>query len=71
MEDVPRISGQELRERIQRFGITFTEAAQWFGVTRDGLAKMLSGRNPVNKPTRIILQLREQLQNAAEGKLLG
>ena len=65
------ISGEQLRARIKRLGLTYVEAAPRFGLTLDGLHKQMNGLRPVSRQTEIILELRELLQKAAEAELPG
>jgi plasmid maintenance system antidote protein VapI len=55
----PRISGDELRARIKRLGMTYTEAAERLGLTLDGLNKQMRGVNAVSRQTAIILRVIE------------
>jgi hypothetical protein len=55
----PRISGDELRARIKRLGMTYAEAAEGLGLTLDGLNKQMRGVNAVSRQTAIILDCLE------------
>jgi plasmid maintenance system antidote protein VapI len=61
----PTISGQTLRARIKRLGITYGEAARRLGLTRDGLNKQMNGANPVSRQTELLLGYLEQQQRAS------
>lgn len=58
----PRISGDELRARIRRIGITYTEAAERLGLTLDGLNKQMRGVNAVSRQTALLLGYVEREQ---------
>jgi len=58
----PTISGETLRARIKRLGITYSEAARRLGLTRDGLNKQMNGANPVSRQTELLLGYLEQQQ---------
>jgi hypothetical protein len=63
------ISGAELRRRLDALGPgNYVEAAQWLGLTRDGLEKVMTGKRTVSRQTQIILELRELIQNARDAK---
>ena len=61
----PTISGQTLRARIKRLGITYGEAARRLGLTRDGLNKQMNGANRVSRQTELLLGYLEQQQRAS------
>jgi hypothetical protein len=52
---MPTISGDELRKRIRRMGMTYTRAAERLGLSLDGLNKQMRGDRPVGRQTVIIL----------------
>jgi hypothetical protein len=54
------ISGEELRARIDRLGLTYVEAARRLGLTEDGLYKQMRGNRRVGRQTEIILGFLEQ-----------
>jgi hypothetical protein len=54
------ISGSELRSRIDKIGLTYTEAAKRLGLTLDGLQKQMRGARPVGRQTEIILDFLEK-----------
>jgi hypothetical protein len=60
------ISGDELRARIQRLGLTYTRAAERLGLTLDGLNKQMRGDNPVSRQTAIILTMLENLPRLSQ-----
>jgi hypothetical protein len=63
---VETISGEELRQRIEKLELgNVAEAADRFALTRDGLAKAMTGARRVGRQTVRILEL---LENAAEAK---
>jgi hypothetical protein len=49
--DPAAITGAQLHARIGKLGISRAEAARHLGLTRDGLAKQLSGVRPVSRQT--------------------
>jgi len=53
------ISGEELRRRVDRLGLTYVEAARRLGLTEDGLHKAMSGARRVGRQTEIILDCLE------------
>ena len=55
------ISGDELRRRIKRLGLTYARAAERLGLSLDGLNKQMRGDRPVGKQTAIILMMLEKL----------
>jgi hypothetical protein len=55
------ISGPKLRARIDKLGLTYTEAAKRLGLTMDGLHKQMRGDRPVSRQTEIILSMLESL----------
>jgi len=57
-----RISGAQLRARVERLGLTYTAAAPLFGLTLDGLRKQMGGVRPVSRQTEIILKHLEHEQ---------
>ena len=59
------ISGSALRARIKRLGVTYTEAADLLGLTRDGLNKQMNDTNPVGRQTVLLLDCLEKLRIAA------
>jgi hypothetical protein len=65
-----RISGDELRARIKRLGMTYTEAAGRLGLTLDGLNKQMRGVNAVSRQTAIILDCLEHHQQGSETRAL-
>jgi transcriptional regulator with XRE-family HTH domain len=53
--NVETISGEELRRRIDRLGLTYSEAARRLGLTVDGLQKQMRGVRRIGRQTEIIL----------------
>jgi transcriptional regulator with XRE-family HTH domain len=53
------ISGEELRARIKRLGMTYTLAAERLGLTLAGLNKQMRGERQVSRQTAIILHMIE------------
>ena len=49
------ISGQELRDRIKALGLTYAEAAQRLGLSRDGLNKQMRDVTAVSRQTALLL----------------
>jgi hypothetical protein len=56
------ISGNELRARIKRLGMTYAHAAEQLGLSLDGLNKQMRGDRPVSRQTAIILDQIEELR---------
>jgi plasmid maintenance system antidote protein VapI len=56
------VSGEELRERIRRLGMTYTFAAERLGLTLAGLNKQMRGERAVTRQTEIILDCLEHHQ---------
>jgi hypothetical protein len=56
------ISGEELRARIGRLGMTYTLAAERLGLTLAGLNKQMRGDRAVSRQTAIILDFLEREQ---------
>jgi hypothetical protein len=64
---VETISGDELRERVDKLGLgSVAQAADKLGLTRDGLAKAMNGQRRVGRQTQIIIGLLEAMQNAPD-----
>jgi len=49
------MSGEELRTRVRRLGLTYARAAELLGLSRDGLNKQMRGNCKVSRQTEIIL----------------
>jgi transcriptional regulator with XRE-family HTH domain len=49
------LSGDELRARIKRLGITYAEAAERLGLTLGGLNKQMRGEHKVSRQTALLL----------------
>jgi plasmid maintenance system antidote protein VapI len=58
------ISGDELRARIKRLGLTYTRAAERLGLTLAGLNKQMRGDRAVSRQTAIILGYLEAARKA-------
>jgi transcriptional regulator with XRE-family HTH domain len=56
------ISGEELRERVKRLGMTYARAAERLGLSLDGLNKQMRGDHRVSRQTAIILDCLEHHQ---------
>jgi transcriptional regulator with XRE-family HTH domain len=56
------ISGEELRNRLKRLGMTYARAAERLGLSLDGLNKQMRGDRPVSRQTEIILGYLEKEQ---------
>jgi hypothetical protein len=54
------ISGDDLRRRIRRLGITYARAADCLGLTLGGLNKQMNGDNPVSRQTTLLLEYVER-----------
>ena len=54
------MTGDELRARLDRWEMTRAEAAEKLGLSLSGLWDQMSGRNPVSRQTKIILEYRER-----------
>jgi hypothetical protein len=48
-------TAERLRARIRALGLSHAKAAAHLGLTRDGLAKQLSGARPVSRQTTLLL----------------
>jgi hypothetical protein len=63
------IPGSALRARIDKLGLTYTEAALRLGLTLDGLQKQMRGARKVSRQTEIILgYLEKELKGPAPEK---
>jgi hypothetical protein len=60
----PTISGETLRTRIRRLGLTYTEAAPRLGLSLAGLNKQMNGPGRVGRQTELVLTCLEQHQRA-------
>jgi transcriptional regulator with XRE-family HTH domain len=54
------VSGDELRHRVKALGLTYTQAAERLGLSRDGLNKQMRGDRRVGRQTLIILDFLER-----------
>jgi transcriptional regulator with XRE-family HTH domain len=59
------MTGTELRERIDRLGLTYIEAARLLGLSRAGLNHQMRGVHPVSRQTEIVLE-RLEADHAAQ-----
>jgi hypothetical protein len=50
------MTGTELRERIDRLGLAYIEAARLLGLSRAGLNHQMRGVHPVSRQTEIVLE---------------
>jgi hypothetical protein len=55
------MDGAELRERIDRLGLSYTEAAKRLGLSLAGLNHQMRGVHRVSQQTQIILMMLERL----------
>lgn len=56
MVNYPNVTGNQLRERIDRLGLHYTEAAALLGLTLGGLHHQMRGERAVTRQTEIILK---------------
>jgi hypothetical protein len=54
------ISGDKLRARVKRLGITYAQAAERLGLSLDGLNKQMRGDHKVSRQTEIVLDYLER-----------
>ena len=59
---IPTISGEALRTRIRRLGLTYTQAAPRLGLSLAGLNKQMNGPGRVSRQTELLLDCLEQHQ---------
>jgi hypothetical protein len=59
--------GSELRRRLKRLGLKYTEAAPSLGLSIDGLHHQMRGYRPVSRRTELLL---EQLELRRQTKLV-
>jgi hypothetical protein len=71
MAQTQTISGDELRARIKRLGLTYAQAADRLGLTLDGLNKQMRGTRRVSRQSAIILDLIEELRRLASARRQG
>jgi len=50
------MTGEELRTRIERLGLTYVEAAQRIGLSHAGLQHQMRGERPVGRQTEMLLE---------------
>jgi hypothetical protein len=62
------MSGEELRKRIDALGWSYVDAADQLGLSVPGLHKQMRSVTGVSRQTALLLQLREQMRNAAGAK---
>jgi hypothetical protein len=56
---IRRMTGNELRARIDKLGLTYSEAADRLGLSLAGLNHQMRGIRPVGRQTEIILEWEE------------
>jgi hypothetical protein len=56
------MTGNELRERIDKLGLTYGEAAELLGLSLAGLNHQMRGVRPVGRQTELLLKCVEQHQ---------
>jgi hypothetical protein len=54
------MTGEELRQRIEGLGVSFTDAAALLGLSRPGLYHQLRGENRVSRQTELLLAVLER-----------
>jgi hypothetical protein len=54
------MTGNDLRQHIDRLGLTYTEAAQRLGLSLSGLNHQMRGERPVSRQTEIVLEQLER-----------
>jgi hypothetical protein len=54
------MTGDELRARIQKLGVSYTRAAELLGLSRPGLYHQLRGETPVSRRTVLLLAVLER-----------
>jgi len=54
------MTGDELRERIRRLGLSYRAAAPLLGLSLSGLHHQLRGERPIGRQTEIILSYLER-----------
>jgi len=54
------MTGEELRERIQRLGLSYRAAAPRLGLSLSGLHHNMRGERPIGRQTEIILNMLER-----------
>ena len=59
------MTGEELRARIKALGFTYREAAEYLGLTLDGLNKQMRSVRPVGRQTELLLGYVEAASAAA------
>jgi plasmid maintenance system antidote protein VapI len=59
------MTGNDLRQHIDRLGLTYTEAAQRLGLSLSGLNHQMRGERPVSRQTEIVLEQLERGCTAA------
>ena len=60
--DCPIMDGRELRQRLITMGWTHQLAAEKLGLSQDGLRKQLYGARRVSTQTKLLVELREQIE---------
>jgi hypothetical protein len=59
------MTGNELRERIDRLGLPYVEAAPLLGLTISGLHHQMRGERPVTRQTELLL---DRLEHERRGR---
>jgi hypothetical protein len=63
------MTGEELRERIQRLGLSYRAAAPRLGLSLSGLHHNLRNERPIGRQTEIILEVLEREQTGDQRPL--
>ena len=61
------MTGEELRDRIDRLGLSYREATRLLGLTYGGLHHQMRGERPVTRQTEILLEQLEAKISADVG----
>jgi hypothetical protein len=62
------MTGNELRERIDRLGLRYTEAARQLGLSTMGLHHQMRGERAVSRQTELLLEQLERGCIAVPGR---
>jgi hypothetical protein len=63
------MTGEELRERIKRLGLSYRAAAPRLGLSLSGLHHNLRNETPIGQQTKIILDMLEREQTGDQRPL--
>jgi hypothetical protein len=63
------MTGEELRERIKRLGLSYTAAAPRLGLSLPGLHHNMRGETPIGRQTEIILAMLEREARPRDGAI--